>query len=327
LSGPNDTSALPIGATANFDVTLDGTPPYQFTWKTNGVVVGGANGSRLSIVNAQPTQDGMVVSVCVTNACGGACSGTAKLHLFLNPVLLGCGSRGNCHAFYVTFNRTMKLDGTYTLTCSNIIDGSVSSPAFTLGYGESQKVIKVSVTPDLLPDTNVYCVTIAGAHALEPDNTATLPNPIYCCFVHGAEFPAFRIVDFKWDSTAHNNVVDTALALPHVANDPPDHVYSDTVGVPSPGTGVFTDFESAWQDLDDNFFDIGRGFWQVPATASYTFWSASDDANKVFLAVDGYPGHKVLICNEPNWAGNRAWADNSTQGGGRGGPGYDLGGR
>jgi len=131
LSGPADTTPQPIGSTANFTVALDGTPPYIFNWKTNGVLVAGANSSTLSIPNIPGAMDGTHVSVCVSNACGGACSGTATLHILLNPVVVSVGSKGNCHAIYVDYNKPMQLDGTYTVLCSNTVDSTVTPLTIT----------------------------------------------------------------------------------------------------------------------------------------------------------------------------------------------------
>src|SRR5260221_99171 len=219
----------------------------------------------------------------------------------------------------------MQLDGTFSVTCSNV-DGTLTAlTTSNVRYGESQNIITVDVTPDLLPDTNTYCVTIQGVHS--QDGLLVDPNPAVCCFVHGREYPAFRILDRKWDHYCTCYPYDCVVSpcpgnpldfITSYLNQPPDHIYTDTI--PAPGWGVFTDFESPWQDLDDNYVDEALGFWVVPQTGNYYFWSASDDGSKTFLVTDALPSHKVLICNEPNWASYRAWADNSPEGGGRGIP-------
>ncbi len=298
LSGPTDLSVR-VGATAAFNVALDGTPPYSFSWKTNGVLVAGANSATLSISNVQSVMNNMQVAVCVSNACGGMCSTNAALTVVPNPILLGCSSRGNCRAFYLTFNRPMNLDGAYSVTASNA-NGTVTALATAnVRYGESQNIIIVDVTPNFLPDTTTYCVTIQGAHS--QDGLLIDPNPAVCCFVHGQEYPAFRILDRKWDSVFHGNDVDNFMSSAHYLNDPPDHIYSDHT------TPAFTAFETPWQILDDNYGDEGTGLWVVPRTGNYNFWCASDDSSKVFMAADAIPAHKVLICYEPNWSGYREW--------------------
>ncbi len=312
LSGPTDVTVR-IGATASFTVSLDGTPPHTFYWKTNGVSVTGANSATLSVSNVQASMDDMQVSVCVSNACGGTCSGTATLHVLLNPIIVSCSSRGNCHAFYLTFNRQMRLDGAYTVICSNNINGTLTPITISgLGYAENQGIIKLNVSPDLLTDTNTYYVTIQDAHA--QDGFVINPNPSICGFVHGQEYPAFRILDKKWDGNSYGNNPETFLASGRALT-PPDHIYSDHIPVPPPGNGVFTDFESPWLDLDDNYADEAIGFWVVPQTGNYYFWSASDDGSKTFLATDAIPAHKVLICYEPAWAGYRQWDQNWGRGG------------
>src|SRR5207244_4108235 len=105
-----------------------------------------------------------------------------------------------------------------------------------------------------------------------------------------------------------NNNVDTFLGLSHYQNDPPDHVYVDSK--PDPAfQRPFAFFESPWTDIDDNFGDEGTGYWVVPATGSYDLWIASDDASRLYMAADAVPAHKVIVASEPNWAGDRVWAD------------------
>src|SRR5260221_9958246 len=119
----------------------------------------------------------------------------------------------------------MQLDGTFSVTCSNV-DGTLTAlTTSNVRYGESQNIITVSVTPDLLPDTNTYCVTIQGVHS--QDGLLVDPNPAVCCFVHGQEYPTFRILDKKWDNIQHGNVVDNFMRSAHYLNDLPDHLYSD----------------------------------------------------------------------------------------------------
>src|SRR5207245_7375106 len=131
--------------------------------------------------------------------------------------------------------------------------------------------ICLTATPDLLPDTNTYCVTVLGAHSA--DGSVISPNPATCCLVHGAEYPAFHVLIKKWDNMAHGNNVDTFLALPHY-QDPPDHLWTDTTPASQFGGTArpFSFFESPWTDIDDNFGDEAIGYWVVPQTGSYDLW-------------------------------------------------------
>jgi len=94
----------------------------------------------------------------------------------------------------------MLLDGIYTLTCSNV-DGTITAPILTNPrYGTNQNDICFTVTPDLLPDTNTYCVTVLGAHSQA--NLVISPDPATCCFKHGSEYPLFHVLYKRYDDVA-----------------------------------------------------------------------------------------------------------------------------
>ncbi|MCF7669289.1 MAG: lamin tail domain-containing protein [Verrucomicrobia bacterium] len=67
------------GETAEFNVEVDGTPPYSFQWNINGNPVEGATNSRFRISNVLPSDDGTRISVAVDNSLGSAVSDEAVL--------------------------------------------------------------------------------------------------------------------------------------------------------------------------------------------------------------------------------------------------------
>jgi hypothetical protein len=71
--------AVPIGATADFQVVADGTPPLAYQWVFNGTtVIAGATSAFLSLANIQLTQ-AVIYSVTVTNLYGAVTSAPAVL--------------------------------------------------------------------------------------------------------------------------------------------------------------------------------------------------------------------------------------------------------
>jgi hypothetical protein len=124
--------AVNVGATADFQVAANGSPPLVYQWVFNGTTaIAGATNSVLSLTNVQLPQAG-VYTIVVTNAYGAATSGpaildvlapgntvvTAPLEAALRAVVTGGGT--------VTFacDGTITLASTITNTLDTVLDGS-----------------------------------------------------------------------------------------------------------------------------------------------------------------------------------------------------------
>lgn len=296
LNGPNDQLDIPIGDTAVFEVTLDGTPPYSFTWYTNGVVAAQNYSPRLVIPDITASHHDWRIQVCVTNACGGVCSAEARLTVKLNPKVDKITSKGNCHAFYVTWNTTVNLDGTYSVLASNTVDSTVDPINVTgLSYGASQREVVVSVDPDLLPSPWVYHVVIQDVTSLA--SLTQDPNPAYLVFEHGAEYTPFRILWKQYFTAGGPMAINSFLALPKVVNDQPDVIRT------------FNAFETPGGENGANYGAIMLGWVVVPQDGDYRLWTASDDYSVTYIATDGNPAHKVPVAYEPQW---NDWRDFAT---------------
>jgi hypothetical protein len=481
LTGPADQSALE-NSTTTFRVTADGIPPFSYQWLRDGSPIAGATSASYSFT-ATRADSGHQYSVRVANECGSVTSQAATLNVIVAPVVQNCSSRGNCHAIYLTYNKAVRLDGVYTVACSNTIpavgvsifsedfnagdggftvqtpvpydgpwvydaslggwrqdgqeannsrantstlispainvtqagvvqltfahrhsfeggrwDGgqvrvSVNGGAFTVvpgsaftmngyngtvlptsesdlkgqaayvedsanfpggpitsvatlgfyqagdsirvafmaasdsntrgtfqpnwqldslqltvadpavtpitvarvSYGESSNVICLAVSPDLVPDTNVYYVTVRDVH--DTEGVVVNPNPTVCALVHGgSEYPAFRILYKRFDNIT--GVVPSALY-----NDP-DYPNNPNVVLRNP-TGGF----EAPANVGDNYGAQILGFAIAPVEGDYRFWVAADDGADLFLAADAVPAHKVRIAFEPAWTDARRFAD------------------
>src|SRR5262249_17621366 len=219
--------SAPVGAQVCFSVCLDGSPPYKIQWKRNGVPIAGANADDycFTVVDAD---EGACFSGCVTNAWGFSNSQPACLNVLRNPVVTNCTSRGNCHAVYVDYNKPINLDGIYTVTCSNTVDGTITPLVVTsISRGQTPRQVCLAVTPDLQPDTNVYCVTVLGATS--QDGLVVDPNPSTCCFIHGAEFLSFHVLYKRYDDVGNGNL-GAFLSSAKYQNDAFDVLEADPPG-------------------------------------------------------------------------------------------------
>lgn len=56
-----------------------------------------------------------------------------------------------------------------------------------------------------------------------------------------------------------------------------------------------------------------RGYITAPATGSYTFWIASDDASELWLSASSNPANKTKIAWVIGWTSSRQWTKESNQ--------------
>jgi hypothetical protein len=66
-------------------------------------------------------------------------------------------------------------------------------------------------------------------------------------------------------------------------------------------------------DTSDNYGDRIRGYICAPATGSYTFWIAGDDAAELWLSANDGPADKVKIAYVSSWTNYREWNKFSSQ--------------
>ena len=71
-------AAVPLDSSVTFCVEVDGTPPFQFQWRINGVNIEGATDSCYTIPKVQVANGGEYSAI-VRNPAGNASSGTARL--------------------------------------------------------------------------------------------------------------------------------------------------------------------------------------------------------------------------------------------------------
>ena len=122
--------AVPVGATADFQVAASGSPPLVYEWVFNGTnPVAGATNSVLSLTNVQRPQAG-AYTVVVTNAYGAATSAPAWLQVFPSGIVVTNSELELRAAMALGGTVTFACDGTITLTqtitntSDTVLDGS-----------------------------------------------------------------------------------------------------------------------------------------------------------------------------------------------------------
>lgn len=86
IGTPPYSQTVAAGSTVTFDVIANGTPPFSYQWRFNGVDLAGGNDRSLTLAGVQTNQSGNY-SVVVSNAYGSATSANALLTVGLPPLI------------------------------------------------------------------------------------------------------------------------------------------------------------------------------------------------------------------------------------------------
>ena len=73
-------------------------------------------------------------------------------------------------------------------------------------------------------------------------------------------------------------------------------------------------FFEAPSNIGDNYGQRMRALLSPPTSGTYVFYIASDDQSVLFLSNDANPAHKIQICSEPAWNGERQFVNGGNQG-------------
>jgi len=77
-------------------------------------------------------------------------------------------------------------------------------------------------------------------------------------------------------------------------------------------TGYLTGYTPS-QNVADNYSRRLTGLITAPATGSYTFWIASDDASRLYLSTDSSAANKTQIAGLTSWTSFQNWTANASQ--------------
>jgi Leucine-rich repeat (LRR) protein len=255
------------GTTANFSVSATGTPPPSYRWQFNGLAIGDATASTLSLNNVQPPDAGNY-TVAITNVAGAITSAIASLTIWVPPsisspplsqtviagsnAVLTVAAAGTAPLSYEwRTNGITLLDGGnisgadtatltltaaqpnnvagYTVVITNVAGSITSSPA---------AVLTVNVPPSIIAPPQSQIVTAGSNATITVAASGTLPlsyqwrlygtNLVNGGNLVGATSPALNILAAQTNNAGPYTIVISNVAAT-LTSSPPAQL---TVNVP-----------------------------------------------------------------------------------------------
>src|ERR1035437_6455149 len=172
--------AVPVGATADFQVAATGAPPLVYQWVLNGTAaIAGATSSVLSLTNVRLTQVG-AYSVTVSNLYGAVTSAPALLQVFPRGIVVTNSEANLRAAMSVGGTVTFGFDGTILLanTITNVISGTTldgSGHQVTIsGYGAAVFSVNPNVSFTVVNLVVADTTSLGGSGILNLGGTVNL---------------------------------------------------------------------------------------------------------------------------------------------------------
>jgi hypothetical protein len=277
-----------------FNVGLSGTPPFDYQWLSNGVMIPGANGPNCTVTNISATDNGAVFSVLTGN---GISSVRANAVLSVNPdltppVLLS--AEGSPGFDMVTLRFSERINATDASTAANFtLSGGLTVDLATL-LADGRTVI-LHTSPQT-PGT-VYTLAVNGVRDISTAANVISPNS-------QASFTAFVLSQGFLRQEIYAGTSGTSLS--DLTNDPAFPDRPDAVN-------FVTQFESP-STYQENYAVRLSGYLLPPVTGDYVLYLNSDDQGALFLSTDDDPAHKAEIASEPGWNPPRQWINGANQG-------------
>ncbi len=276
------------GRSVTFSVEADGTPPYTYQWRRNGVNIDGATGQSYTIQFASFDDNGANYSVVVTGAQGSATSTDATLTVNRDtapPTLVAAFGGGDFTSVTVVFSE--RVDPASATVAGNyqISDGVSVTGAQMAGLDT------VLLTTSRQTGGRQYTLTVnnvrdmaATPNTIAPNSTITFNSAVFKSGLVQWErwYPGGSITQFI-DDIANNT-------LP-----PPDVKWVTSI------------FESG-RGLDDQYRGRGYAWFKPPQDGNYVFIITVDDNARLFLSTDDNPANKKAIAAEASWSNNREWS-------------------
>jgi hypothetical protein len=161
--------------TATFSLGVDGTPPYNIQWYSNGVAIAGANGTSYTTPATTLSMNNALYRADASGPLSPSPVSTrsAKLTVQAGTLVQKVTTLGQLDKVVVTFNKPVNLNGTYTLDNG----ATVNSKA----YGSSQNVVVLSTTTLTIDGTyNLAISAVTGQ-----DTSILVPDPTVITFHEG----------------------------------------------------------------------------------------------------------------------------------------------
>lgn len=195
------------GSTANFQVTVAGTPPLVYQWYYNGAAIPGASAATLSLPGVQFSQAGSY-SVIVTNSQGSVISSVATLTVVLAPgadLAVGQSPSLSPAILGINFAYTIGVTNFGPAAAVNVIVTDFLPPSLTLvsAPGFTQTGNTLSGNFGTLPVGGTTNLTIT----VTPESVGLVTNAVTVASSTPDGYPATSI---------STNVLSITLAAPPV---------------------------------------------------------------------------------------------------------------
>ncbi|HON08020.1 MAG TPA: PA14 domain-containing protein, partial [Verrucomicrobiota bacterium] len=286
------------GSTATF--TVDNAGGYDFVtyqWMKNGEDIEGATARTYTTPPVTADDNGSRYSVRITNRNTGASTTSSVAVLNVGSfVLLGATVNDNPNSVVLNFSKP--VTETTALNAQNYTVQGLSVTA--AAFGQDAKQVILTVTPSMTYQSQ-YQVTVQDLQESESSSTIS-PNPstVTVTFAQGYT-PGPRIVRNFYSGTGGNRISQL------LAN--PKYPYSPDV----------VDYPPYLEDDRGNDYRLDNlgikmyGWFVPPVSGNYTFYTAGDDENIVYLSTDDNPLNKRQIANQSDWGDFRNYFDDTAR--------------
>jgi hypothetical protein len=167
---------------ATFNFNFSGTPPFAFQWYSNSVAVTDATNAFLTLTNVAFSANGSTFAVGITNAQGGAMSGTGKLTVNADtnrPSLVSIKDANDFSQVTVTFSKPVT-----TASAQTVGNYSIPGLGITSAVQSTNNAIVVLTTTGQKEGTS-YTLTVnniqdqsTSGNLITPNSTITFVSPI-----------------------------------------------------------------------------------------------------------------------------------------------------
>jgi len=275
---------------ATFTTALRGTPPFDYQWFRDGVMIPGAHDAAYTVGPLAAADTGATFSVRAGNGLNTLVSSNALLTVIPDttpPMLISAVGSSTMDQINVRFSEPIDpIEAIDPLRYH--VTGGISVNAVELGRDGRSVLLDTTAQA---AGVN-YTVTVEGIHDVSAarNEIATNSQVAFTAFVLSRGFLR-REVFLNLPGGALTDLTNSSVfpSRPDAVN------YVSAFESPS-GLGM-------------NYGARLSGYLLPPTTGDYVFYIASDDQGALFLSVDDQPVHLAPIALEPQWNPQRQWTN------------------